>query len=227
MDRRSKAYPFPPKISNSVSDARELLGLRSTSRYGCKYYFEVLLCNDSMLMVLEKILVPPCSDRCYTGWTEITSFRRSITKTYKKIQHYLWSEILSQYSQQISDCSTMPKATMPFKFFIAVLPALAALACIGLPTNQNGLKLIKVFKSFQPNEYDDGLGNPTIGYGHLCVDTSCSDVSFPQLLTEDTAQQLLSEDLLVSGLQLSDCETISGLLKRFDKCTHPACHFER
>lgn len=91
---------------------------------------------------------------------------------------------------------------MSFKLLIAALPALA-FACTGPPINQNGLDLIKSFESFQPSEYDDGFGNPTIGYGHLCADTSCSDVPFTQPLTEDTAQQLLSQDLVVS--QSQDC----------------------
>lgn len=81
---------------------------------------------------------------------------------------------------------------------IAALPAAVVLACTGPPTNENGLNLIKSFESFQPSEYDDGFGNPTIGYGHECADTSCSDVPFPQPLTEDTAQQLLASDLVVS-----------------------------
>jgi hypothetical protein len=110
----------------------------------------------------------------------------------------------NNYSK-IQNILRFPRATMSFKLLIAALPALA-LACIGPPTNQNGLNLIKSFESFQPNEYDDGFGNPTIGYGHLCTDTSCSDVSFPKPLTEDTAQQLLSQDLLVGWLQLSDHE---------------------
>lgn len=92
-------------------------------------------------------------------------------------------------------------STMSFKLLIAALPVLV-LASTGLPTNQNGLNLIKSFESFQPNEYDDGFGNPTIGYGHLCTNTSCSEVSFSKTLTEDTAQQLLSQDLLVSWPQL-------------------------
>lgn len=67
---------------------------------------------------------------------------------------------------------------MSFKLLVVALPALA-LACTGPPINQNDLDLINNFESFQPNEYDDGFGNSTIGYGYLCADTSCSDVSFP------------------------------------------------
>lgn len=85
---------------------------------------------------------------------------------------------------------------MSFKLLVAALPALA-IACTGPPVNENGLNLIKSFESFQPSVYDDGFGNPTIGYGHLCGDASCSEVS-NQPLTEESASQLLASDLVVS-----------------------------
>jgi lysozyme len=85
---------------------------------------------------------------------------------------------------------------MAFKhFLVATLPALAV-ACTGPPVNQNGLNLIKSFESFQPSVYDDGFGNPTIGYGHLCSDSTCSEVP-NQPLTEEAASQLLAGDLVV------------------------------
>ena len=86
---------------------------------------------------------------------------------------------------------------MSFKLLIAALPALA-FACTGPGINDNGLQLIKSFESFQPNVYDDGFGNPTLGYGHLCGDATCSEVSYSQPLTEETASQLLADDLVVS-----------------------------
>ena len=89
---------------------------------------------------------------------------------------------------------------MSLKFLLAALPALAIAACTGPATNENGLKLIKSFESFQPNAYDDGFGNPTIGYGHLCKDKSCSDVTFPKPLNEDTESKLLAGDLKVSNI---------------------------
>ncbi|QKX60131.1 uncharacterized protein TRUGW13939_07274 [Talaromyces rugulosus] len=84
---------------------------------------------------------------------------------------------------------------MAFKhLLVATLPALAV-ACTGPPVNQNGLNLIKSFESFQPSVYDDGFGNPTIGYGHLCSDSTCSEVP-NQPLTEEAASQLLAGDLV-------------------------------
>ena len=87
---------------------------------------------------------------------------------------------------------------MSFKLLLATLPALAFAACTGPAVNSNGLDLIKSFESFQASAYDDGYGNPTIGYGHLCSDSTCSDVTFSKPLTEDTASQLLAKDLVVS-----------------------------
>lgn len=86
---------------------------------------------------------------------------------------------------------------MSFKLLLVTLPALA-IACTGPAINDNGLGLIKSFESFQPNVYDDGFGNPTLGYGHLCGDSTCSEVTFSQPLTEETASQLLANDLVVS-----------------------------
>ncbi|KAL4917143.1 lysozyme-like domain-containing protein [Aspergillus aurantiobrunneus] len=82
------------------------------------------------------------------------------------------------------------------KLLVATIPALAASACIGPPVNPPTLDLIKGFETFQGAVYDDGYGNPTIGYGHLCADWSCSDVPFPQPLTVETATQLLAGDLI-------------------------------
>ncbi|KAL2872563.1 lysozyme [Aspergillus lucknowensis] len=82
------------------------------------------------------------------------------------------------------------------KLLIATIPALAASACIGPPVNQATLDLLKSFEKFVGEVYDDGYGNPTIGYGHLCADWSCSDIPFPQPLTEDTASQLLAGDIV-------------------------------
>ncbi|KAF5864561.1 hypothetical protein ETB97_007393 [Aspergillus alliaceus] len=85
--------------------------------------------------------------------------------------------------------------TSSFKLLTVILPALA-LACKGPPVNQNGLNLIKSFESFQPNVYDDGFGNPTIGYGHLCSDATCSEVTYPKPLSEADASSLLAGDLV-------------------------------
>ncbi|KAE8159266.1 lysozyme-like domain-containing protein [Aspergillus tamarii] len=82
-----------------------------------------------------------------------------------------------------------------YKLLAVLLPALAV-ACTGPPINQNGLNLIKSFESYEPEVYDDGFGNPTIGYGHLCGDATCSEVTYPKPLSEPDASRLLSDDLV-------------------------------
>lgn len=90
---------------------------------------------------------------------------------------------------------------LPPKTFLAILPALATAvsACQGPPVNGNTLNLLKSFEKMAPNAYDDGYGNPTIGYGHVCKTKDCSDVPFPKPLNEDSATKLLQGDLAVSS----------------------------
>ncbi|KAE8140146.1 lysozyme-like domain-containing protein [Aspergillus pseudotamarii] len=83
-----------------------------------------------------------------------------------------------------------------YKLLAVLLPALAV-ACTGPPINQNGLNLIKSFESYEPEVYDDGFGNPTIGYGHLCGDATCSEVTYPKPLSEPDASRLLADDLVI------------------------------
>lgn len=87
---------------------------------------------------------------------------------------------------------------MHAKILLALLPALAAAACKGPAVNENTLNLLKGFEKMGPDPYDDGYGNPTIGYGHLCKDKSCSDVPFPKPLSDADATKLLAGDLVVS-----------------------------
>ncbi|KAJ3477390.1 hypothetical protein NLG97_g8856 [Lecanicillium saksenae] len=47
----------------------------------------------------------------------------------------------------------------------------------------------------QPTWDVDATGHPTIGYGHLCRDRGCSDVSFPKPLSNDDGKKILAQDL--------------------------------
>ena len=48
------------------------------------------------------------------------------------------------------------------------------------------------------NEADiDPTGNPTVGYGHLCADSSCSDVPYAIPLSEADGESLLRSDMAV------------------------------
>lgn len=64
--------------------------------------------------------------------------------------------------------------------------------------NDAGVELIKSFEGFEPNPYQDPVGLWTVGYGHLCSggeDSTCSKTGFTYPLTEETATQLLKNDL--------------------------------
>ena len=100
-------------------------------------------------------------------------------------------------SQRAKLSGIPPNMSSSYKLLAVLLPALAV-ACTGPPINQNGLNLIKSFESYEPEVYDDGFGNPTIGYGHLCGDATCSEVTYPKPLSEPDASRLLSDDLVVS-----------------------------
>ena len=82
---------------------------------------------------------------------------------------------------------------------LSTLPALrmALAACPGPDVNTATTDLMKSFESWEPDIYDDGYGNPTIGYGHLCSDWSCSDVAYDIPLSEEDGVKLFAEDIAV------------------------------
>jgi GH24 family phage-related lysozyme (muramidase) len=55
--------------------------------------------------------------------------------------------------------------------------------------------MVKSFEGFVPNVYNDPIGLPTVGYGHLCRQPKCAEVSFPIPLTETHATNLLRSDM--------------------------------
>lgn len=121
------------------------------------------------------------------------------------LEHIKLSSVLSSVSPVnpvnlifILSISLSSQHKMHAKILLALLPALAAAACKGPAVNENTLNLLKSFEKLVPNPYDDGYGNPTIGYGHLCKDKSCSDVTFPKPLSDADATKLLAGDLVVS-----------------------------
>lgn len=71
-------------------------------------------------------------------------------------------------------------------------------ACTGPPVNQATVDLVASFEGFRGSVYTDATGHPTIGYGHLCKQSGCSEVSFPKPLSEADGKKLLAQDLGVS-----------------------------
>ena len=81
---------------------------------------------------------------------------------------------------------------------IAALAALASVAsaqCNIPDVNPATINLITEFEGFRANIYTDPTGNPTVGIGHLCRDSRCSDVSYPIPLSEANGKKLLADDL--------------------------------
>ena len=67
--------------------------------------------------------------------------------------------------------------------------------------SQNGLNLIKQYEGLKLSAYKDPAGIPTIGYGHT------KNVVLGQKITEDKAEALLLEDLVIAQTKVSklDC----------------------
>lgn len=67
--------------------------------------------------------------------------------------------------------------------------------CTGPNVNSATVSLIKEFEGFVASPEPDPIGLPTVGYGHLCQTSGCSEVPYSFPLTQSTASQLLNSDL--------------------------------
>ncbi|KAK3315980.1 lysozyme [Apodospora peruviana] len=70
----------------------------------------------------------------------------------------------------------------------------ASAICIGPPFKTTTLNLIREFEGWYPNIY----GHPTVGYGHLCTDKTCSDVPYRIPLSTADGEKLLRSDLTIA-----------------------------
>ena len=78
---------------------------------------------------------------------------------------------------------------------IGALPTNEARQCTGPNVNAATVSLIKEFEGFVPSPAPDPIGLPTVGYGHLCQTSGCSEVPYSFPLTTSTASALLQSDL--------------------------------
>jgi len=69
--------------------------------------------------------------------------------------------------------------------------------CVGPNVNEATIALIKEFEGFVASPEPDPIGLPTVGYGHLCKTEGCAEVPYPFPLTEESATQLMMDDIKV------------------------------
>ncbi|KAK4235774.1 lysozyme-like domain-containing protein [Achaetomium macrosporum] len=78
--------------------------------------------------------------------------------------------------------------------------------CVAPKSNQATVDLIAASEGFVPNVYIDATGHPTVGYGHLCSSSKCSDVKYKIPLSQADGKKLLADDM-----------------KKFEKCITQMC----
>lgn len=93
----------------------------------------------------------------------------------------------------------MYTSTIISSFFLTTTLAspLQTRQCTGPNVNAATVALIKEFEGFVASPAPDPIGLPTVGYGHLCQTSGCSEVPYSFPLTTSTASQLLNSDLKV------------------------------
>ncbi|KAJ3558852.1 hypothetical protein NP233_g11412 [Leucocoprinus birnbaumii] len=72
---------------------------------------------------------------------------------------------------------------------------LPASSCSPKTVNTATINLIKKYEGFVASPAPDPVGLPTVGYGHLCQTSGCSEVPYSFPLTTTTASALLNSDL--------------------------------
>jgi lysozyme len=63
--------------------------------------------------------------------------------------------------------------------------------------NQATINLVKEFEGYEPYPYLDPSGYETVGYGHLCQQSGCTEVPYSFPLSESEAAALLQSDMRV------------------------------
>ncbi|RSL77075.1 hypothetical protein BHE90_014714 [Fusarium euwallaceae] len=68
-------------------------------------------------------------------------------------------------------------------------------SCGAPKSNQATVNLIASFEGFRANIYKDATGLPTVGYGHLCSNSKCTDVKYRIPLSQANGKKLLADDM--------------------------------
>jgi hypothetical protein len=100
---------------------------------------------------------------------------------------------------ELSDIIKMYLSTLALSTLLtsALASPLAPRQCTGPSVNAATVSLIKEFEGFVASPAPDPIGLPTVGYGHLCQTSGCSEVPYSFPLSQTTASQLLASDLRV------------------------------
>ena len=109
--------------------------------------------------------------------------------------HFRPSPILLQHSQTHLQTATMVQLA---KSTLAALVVVGVQGCTIPAANTASVNLIKSYEGWEPNIYTDPSGNPTVGYGHLCSNSKCTDVPYHIPLSTADGLKLLASDLKVS-----------------------------
>ncbi|KAK7216236.1 hypothetical protein V2G26_004239 [Clonostachys chloroleuca] len=91
-----------------------------------------------------------------------------------------------------------PKASSKMlskSFILSLVGITAATACTGPKVNSATVDLITEFEGWSSTIYRDPAGYPTVGYGHLCSDSKCSDIKYSIPLSKADGRKLLQSDL--------------------------------
>lgn len=75
--------------------------------------------------------------------------------------------------------------------------------CPASTVSAGTVSLVKNFEGFVPNVYNDPIGLPTVGYGHLCRQPKCAEVTYPIPLSQADATSLLRSDMRASEICIS------------------------
>ncbi|KAH7129857.1 lysozyme-like domain-containing protein [Dactylonectria estremocensis] len=67
--------------------------------------------------------------------------------------------------------------------------------CGAPKSNAATVNLISEFEGFRANIYKDAAGYPTVGYGHLCSNSKCTDVKYSIPLSKANGKKLLATDM--------------------------------
>lgn len=73
----------------------------------------------------------------------------------------------------------------------------------------NIIDFIKSFEGFSGTPYNDVAGFPTVGYGHLCSTSGCTELGYSYPISTTQGEQLLARDVRVSLDKFLNLQTIA------------------